>query len=169
MVKRAFFLSCLHVCKSHSSYKNGSLNQEQHPSKVHTLWRRAIAVILLFYRALIPLCYGPLFTIKTEVWQMNNFHNELQSLNLGDFQATNAIPWDNSQYYDDQQRQIGLIFSCFSCFRCSNCFTCFTCFSCFNCFNCFSCGGRCGGNCGGRCGGGRCGGGRCGGGRCGGR
>ncbi len=114
---------------------------------------------------------------ETEVWWMNNFHDELQNLSLGDFQATNAVPWDYAEYYDDQQRQLGLIFSCYNCY---SCYSCYSCSSCSTCYSCFSCGGRCGGcggrcgGCGGRCGGcggcgGRCGGGRCGGGRCGGR
>ncbi|WP_121612664.1 heterocycloanthracin/sonorensin family bacteriocin [Mesobacillus foraminis] len=89
---------------------------------------------------------------------MNNFQNELQSLNLGDFNVNQAVPWDQNQYYADDSRQFGVIGigfgRCFSCFRCHNCFSCFSCFSCFrchNCFNCFRChncfhgGGRCGG------------------------
>ncbi|MED3574662.1 heterocycloanthracin/sonorensin family bacteriocin [Cytobacillus praedii] len=87
---------------------------------------------------------------------MNNFQNELQMLNVGDFQATQAVPWDQYQNYTDQDRQfVGLGFGfgrCFSCFNCFNCFNCFSCFRCSNCFNCFRCS-----NCS-RCGGGRCGG-----------
>ena len=61
---------------------------------------------------------------------MNNFQNELQMLNVDDFQVNQAIPWDQSQYYvdQDQDRQFGAFFRCFSCF---------TCFNCFNCSNCF--------------------------------
>lgn len=97
---------------------------------------------------------------------MNNFQQDLQMLNLGDYQATQAVPYDPNQYYYDDERLyvgIGGLFRCYSCFSCYNCFNCYNCFSCFSCFNCG--GGRCGG---GRCGGGRCGGGG-GGGRCGGR
>ncbi|NRG43989.1 heterocycloanthracin/sonorensin family bacteriocin [Bacillus sp. CRN 9] len=76
---------------------------------------------------------------------MNDFQNELQRLNIGDFQANQAVPWDQSQYNIDQSR------------LCGGCVGFFPCFFCFGCFNCFRCGGRCG-----RCGGcGRCG--RCGG------
>ncbi|MGG3739350.1 heterocycloanthracin/sonorensin family bacteriocin [Aeribacillus pallidus] len=78
-------------------------------------------------------------------------------LNVGDFQASEAVPW-NQNYYIDSARQCGGFGRCsFSCF--------FSCFFCFNCSNCFRCGGRCGDRCGGRCGdrcGGRCGN-RCGG------
>ena len=41
---------------------------------------------------------------------MNGFQNELQMLNVGDFQATQAIPWDQSQYYSDQDRQFWIWF-----------------------------------------------------------
>ncbi len=108
--------------------------------------------------------------------KMNHFQNELQGLTLGDFQATHAVPYDQNQYYSEQDR---LFLGVTGFGRCSSCFSCFSCFNCFNCFSCFNCGGhRCGGHrCGGHnCGGGhRCGGGgghRCGGGgghRCGGR
>ncbi|MBT2254739.1 heterocycloanthracin/sonorensin family bacteriocin [Priestia megaterium] len=87
---------------------------------------------------------------------MNNFQNELQMLDVGDFQANQAIPWDPNNM--DQDRQLGIFFRCFSCFSCFTCFNCFNCFNCFRCSNCFRCGGNCGGRCGGRCGGGRCGG-----------
>ncbi|KOS27655.1 sporulation protein [Bacillus anthracis] len=69
---------------------------------------------------------------------MNQFQQELQSLNLNDYQTGNVVYWDPQQsqypyYYiqDDAGR----------------------------CGGCVGCGGRCGG-CGGRCGGcaGRCGG-----------
>nr|WP_308315380.1 heterocycloanthracin/sonorensin family bacteriocin [Bacillus sp. UMB0893] len=99
--------------------------------------------------------------------KMNNFQNELQMLNVGDFQANEAVSWDPNQYYMDSSRQLGFGIGGFGfggCFgSCFGCFSCFNCFNCFRCSNCFRCGGRCGGNCGGRCGGGRCGGGRCGG------
>ncbi len=90
---------------------------------------------------------------------MNNFQNELQMLNVNDFQANEAIPWDQSQYYvdQDQDRQFGSFFRCFSCFNCFNCSNCFRCSNCFHCSNCFNCSNchRCSGNCG-NCGGGRC-------------
>ncbi|WP_081707574.1 heterocycloanthracin/sonorensin family bacteriocin [Bacillus massiliigorillae] len=75
---------------------------------------------------------------------MNDFYNQLQALNVSDFQTTQMIPWDQSQYgMDNSYRQIG--------------FGIGGCFGCFLCFGCFGCGGRCGrcGGCGGRCG--RCG------------
>ncbi|MBB6445321.1 heterocycloanthracin/sonorensin family bacteriocin [Bacillus benzoevorans] len=99
---------------------------------------------------------------------MYNFQNELQMLNVDNFQASEPITWDYTQYGTDEERQfgLGLGFTCFSCFNCSNCFNCFRCSNCFNCSNCFHCSNchRCS-SCGGRCGGGghRCGGGRCGG------
>lgn len=80
---------------------------------------------------------------------MNDFQNQIQMLNVSDFQTSEVIPWNQSQYsMDDSSRLIG--------------FGGFGCFFCFGCFGCGGCGGRCGG-CGGRCGGcgGRCG--RCGG------
>lgn len=82
---------------------------------------------------------------------MNNFQNELQMLNVGDFQSYEAVPWDQNQYIDSS-RQFGIGFGfgfrCFSCFSCFSCF--FNCFNCFRCSNCFRCGGhRCGGRCGG--------------------
>lgn len=69
---------------------------------------------------------------------MNQFQQELQSLNLNDYQTGNVVYWDPQQsqypYYYIQDDA-----------RC--------------CGGCGGCGGRCGG-CGGRCGGcaGRCGG-----------
>ncbi|WP_141432736.1 heterocycloanthracin/sonorensin family bacteriocin [Bacillus sp. 03113] len=83
---------------------------------------------------------------------MNDFQNDLQRLNVGDFHANEAIPWDQNQYYLDQARQCGG-FNCFRCFSCFFCFFCVSCFNCFRCSNCFRCGGRCGDRCGGRCGG----------------
>lgn len=82
---------------------------------------------------------------------MNDFQNELQRLNLGEFQSSEVVPWDQNQYYMAQARQCGGGFN--RCFRCFSCFFCFffTCFNCFNCFGCSRCGG-CGGHCG-RCGG----------------
>ncbi|PGZ55833.1 heterocycloanthracin/sonorensin family bacteriocin [Bacillus anthracis] len=69
---------------------------------------------------------------------MNQFQQELQSLNLNDYQTGNVVYWDPQQnqypyyYIQDDARRCG---------------------------GCGGCGGRCGG-CGGRCGGcaGRCGG-----------
>ncbi|PLR82435.1 heterocycloanthracin/sonorensin family bacteriocin [Bacillus canaveralius] len=85
--------------------------------------------------------------------KMNDFQSQLQMLNIGDFQANEAVPWDQNQYYIDQSRQcgggfggcFGRCFSCFNCFRCFSCFNCFSCFRCSNCFSCSRCGGRCGG------------------------
>ncbi|MBU8878107.1 heterocycloanthracin/sonorensin family bacteriocin [Bacillus sp. FJAT-29790] len=92
---------------------------------------------------------------------MYDFQRDLQMLNVGDFHANDAIPWDPSS----MDRQFGL-FGFGSCFGLGF----GSCFglgfgSCFG-FGCFGFGGfRCGG-CGGfgfRCGGFRCGGcGRCG-------
>ncbi|MGG4152478.1 heterocycloanthracin/sonorensin family bacteriocin [Peribacillus muralis] len=86
---------------------------------------------------------------------MNEFQNQLQMLNVDDFQVSQPVQWEQTQpqYAMEDSRLIG--------------FGCFGCFLCFGCAGCGGCGGRCGG-CGGRCGGcgGRCGG--CGG-RCGGR
>ncbi|PHF96627.1 heterocycloanthracin/sonorensin family bacteriocin [Bacillus wiedmannii] len=72
---------------------------------------------------------------------MNQFQQELQSLNLNDYQTGNVVYWDQQQnqypyyYIQDDARRCG---------------------------GCGGCGGRCGGcgGCGGRCGGcaGRCGG-----------
>ncbi|MBO0998060.1 heterocycloanthracin/sonorensin family bacteriocin [Bacillus sp. SD075] len=80
---------------------------------------------------------------------MNEFQNQLQMLNVDDFQVSQPVPWEQvpQQYSMEDSRLIGL--------------GCFGCFLCFGCFGCGGCGGRCGG-CGGRCGGcgGRCG--RCG-------
>lgn len=73
---------------------------------------------------------------------MNDFHNQLQMLNVSDFQTSPVVHWDQNQYsMDDSSRLIGFG----------------GCFGCFLCFGCFGCGGRCGGcgGCGGRCG--RCG------------
>ncbi|MGM0842818.1 MAG: heterocycloanthracin/sonorensin family bacteriocin [Bacillota bacterium] len=88
---------------------------------------------------------------------MNHFHNELQNLNVGDFQATQPVSWDQNMYDPNDERLFlgfggcfGFGFACF--------FSCFGCGGCGGCFRCGGCG-RCGG--GGRCGGcGRCG--RCG-------
>jgi heterocycloanthracin/sonorensin family bacteriocin len=74
---------------------------------------------------------------------MNNFQNELQMLNIGDFQATEAVPWDLNQYYIDQTRRCG----CGGGFRCGGCGGGFRCGGCGGCFRCGGCGGgfRCGG------------------------
>ncbi|MFD6439980.1 heterocycloanthracin/sonorensin family bacteriocin [Peribacillus sp. NPDC060186] len=86
---------------------------------------------------------------------MNEFQNQLQMLNVDDFQVSQPVLWDQYQQpYMEDSRQFGLGFG-------FGCFGCFLCFGCFGCGRCGGCGGRCGG-CGGRCGGcgGRCG--RCG-------
>ncbi|MFT9598296.1 heterocycloanthracin/sonorensin family bacteriocin [Mesobacillus sp.] len=88
---------------------------------------------------------------------MNNFQNELQMLNVGDFQATQPVSWDQNQYQSGDERIfLGLGgfggcfgFSCFfSCFGCGGCFRCGGCGGCGRCARCGGCG-RCGG--GGRC------------------
>ncbi|MEH6943659.1 heterocycloanthracin/sonorensin family bacteriocin, partial [Bacillus sp. JJ722] len=67
---------------------------------------------------------------------MNDFHNQLQMLNVSDFQTTQAIPWDQSQYSMDDTRLIGG-FGFGRCFGVG--FGCFG-FGCFG-FGCFGCGG----------------------------
>ncbi|MCU5179698.1 heterocycloanthracin/sonorensin family bacteriocin [Bacillus toyonensis] len=64
---------------------------------------------------------------------MNQFQQELQSLNLNDYQSGNVVYWDQQQnqypyYYiqDDARRCAG---------RCGGCVGCAGCFSCFNCWN----------------------------------
>lgn len=73
---------------------------------------------------------------------MYDFQNQLQSLNVSDFQTGEVVPWDQSQYMMDDSRQFIGIGGCFGGFLC------------FGCFGCFGCIGRCGGcgGCGGRCG-----------------
>ncbi|MCG7345654.1 hypothetical protein MHZ92_16190 [Sporosarcina sp. ACRSL] len=81
-------------------------------------------------------------------------------LNVGDFNAGEAVAFDQSGGLTNQTAQLGGIGGCFGggfgiggCFgggffRCGfNCFSCFGCFSCFRCSSCFRCGfhrcGRC--------------------------
>ncbi|HDR6769254.1 heterocycloanthracin/sonorensin family bacteriocin [Bacillus cereus] len=60
---------------------------------------------------------------------MNQFQQELQSLNLNDYQTGNVVYWDQQQsqypyyYIQDDAR------------RCGGCIGCAGCFSCFNCWN----------------------------------
>ncbi|WP_442870417.1 heterocycloanthracin/sonorensin family bacteriocin [Aneurinibacillus sp. Ricciae_BoGa-3] len=70
-----------------------------------------------------------------EVIRVDDFKNDLQGLNVGNFEASQMMPFDPvSATNSDQARQCGRCFHCSSCFRCSNCFNCFRCFSCFRCF-----------------------------------
>ncbi|MFC5603836.1 heterocycloanthracin/sonorensin family bacteriocin [Sporosarcina koreensis] len=90
---------------------------------------------------------------------MYEFQNDLQMLNVGDFNTSEAVAFDPNS---NQTALLGGIGGCFgggfgiggcfggSFFRCG--VSCFGCFSCFRCSNCFRCGGfRCGFRCGGRC------------------
>ncbi len=88
---------------------------------------------------------------------MNNFHNQLQALNVSDFNTTQVTQWDPGTASMGDTRQF--IFG--GCFGFGIGLGCFGFFGCLGCIGaCGGCGGRCGG-CGGRCGGcGRCG--RCG-------
>ena len=58
---------------------------------------------------------------------MNNFHNELQMLNVGDFNTSEAVHLDPNGSYSTQTAQLGIIGGF------GGCFSCFSCFSCFNC------------------------------------
>ncbi|MFE3975271.1 MULTISPECIES: hypothetical protein [unclassified Peribacillus] len=87
---------------------------------------------------------------------MYEFQNQLQNLYVDDFQVTQPVPWDQSQFqqgYSDDSRLIGFGFGCFGCLGCfiGGC-------GFGRCGGCGGCGFRCGGcgGCGGRCG--RCGG-----------
>ncbi|TKH11965.1 heterocycloanthracin/sonorensin family bacteriocin [Bacillus wiedmannii] len=83
---------------------------------------------------------------------MNGFQQELQSLNLNDYQSGNVVYWDQLQqnqypyYYiqDDARRCGGCGGRCGGCGggrcggcagRCGGCIGCAGCFSCFNCWN----------------------------------
>ncbi|AZR77475.1 heterocycloanthracin/sonorensin family bacteriocin [Bacillus thuringiensis serovar subtoxicus] len=74
---------------------------------------------------------------------MNQFQQELQSLNLNDYQTGNVVYWDQQQsqypyYYiqDDARRCGGCGGRCGGCAgRCGGCIGCAGCFSCFNCWN----------------------------------
>ncbi|PEX80067.1 heterocycloanthracin/sonorensin family bacteriocin [Bacillus cereus] len=85
-----------------------------------------------------------------EGFEMNEFHHELQSLNLNDYQSGNVVYWDQQQnqypyYYiqDDARRCGGCGGRCGGCGgrcggcagRCGGCGGCAGCFSCFNCWN----------------------------------
>ncbi|WP_081415025.1 heterocycloanthracin/sonorensin family bacteriocin [Ectobacillus panaciterrae] len=72
---------------------------------------------------------------------MYNFQDELQALNLADFQVSQTVPWDTqNQYYTDATRiRCGGCGGCFRCFRCGGCGGCFRCFSCFQCSGCARC------------------------------
>lgn len=82
--------------------------------------------------------------------KMNEFQQELQALNLNDYQSGNVVYWDQQNQYpyyyiNDDARRCGGCGGGFRCggFRCGG-FRCFGCFGCFGCFNCGGCGG-CGG------------------------
>ncbi|MFE5426192.1 heterocycloanthracin/sonorensin family bacteriocin [Peribacillus simplex] len=93
---------------------------------------------------------------------MYEFQNQLQNLNVDDFQVSQPILWDQNQfqqgYSADDSRLIGFGFGCFGCLgcfiggcgfgRCGGCGGCFRCGGCGGCGRCGGCGGRCG-----RCGG----------------
>ncbi|CEX86925.1 probable heterocycle-containing bacteriocin%2C BA_2677 family [Streptococcus pneumoniae] len=60
---------------------------------------------------------------------MNQFQQELQSLNLNDYQTGNVVYWDQQQ----SQYPYYYIGGCAG--RCGGCIGCAGCFSCFNCWN----------------------------------
>ncbi|QDF22570.1 MULTISPECIES: heterocycloanthracin/sonorensin family bacteriocin [Bacillus cereus group] len=71
---------------------------------------------------------------------MNQFQQELQSLNLNDYQTGNVVYWDQQQnqypyYYiqGDVRRCGGRCGGCGG--RCGGCVGCAGCFGCFNCWN----------------------------------
>ncbi|HHL0970290.1 TPA: heterocycloanthracin/sonorensin family bacteriocin [Bacillus cereus] len=70
---------------------------------------------------------------------MNQFQQELQSLNLNDYQTGNVVYWDQQQsqypyyYIQDDARRCGRCGGCAG--RCGGCIGCAGCFSCFNCWN----------------------------------
>ena len=84
---------------------------------------------------------------------MNQFQQELQSLNLNDYQTGNVVYWDQQQsqypyyYIQDDARRCGgcggcggrcggCCGRCGGCAgRCGGCIGCAGCFSCFNCWN----------------------------------
>ena len=60
---------------------------------------------------------------------MNDFQNDLQKLNVSEFKASEATPW-NAQSHQDAR------YASFVSIAFFNCTTCFTCANCFNCHNC---------------------------------
>ena len=82
---------------------------------------------------------------------MNQFQQELQSLNLNDYQTGNVVYWDAQQsqypyyYIQDDARCCGgcggvvdavVEGRCGGCAgRCGGCVGCAGCFGCFNCWN----------------------------------
>ena len=79
------------------------------------------------------------FNLYMEVVKMNEFQQELQSLNLNDYQPGNVVYWDNQNQYpyyyytqEDARR-------CGGCGRCGGFGRCFGCGGCGGCFGCFSC------------------------------
>lgn len=88
--------------------------------------------------------------------KMDDFKRDLQSLNVGEYNAGEMMPMaaqtPYAQPYDAEAARLciglcigfggGFCVGFCSCFRC-NCFNCFNCFRCHNCFRCGHCG-RCG-------------------------
>ncbi|EOP73490.1 hypothetical protein KOW_00900 [Bacillus cereus VDM006] len=75
---------------------------------------------------------------------MNEFQQELQSLNLNDYHPGNVVYWDNQNQYpyyyaQEDARRCG---GCGRCGgfggRCGGFGGCGGCFSCFSCFSCWS-------------------------------
>lgn len=74
---------------------------------------------------------------------MNQFQQELQSLNLNDYQTGNVVYWDPQQsqypyyYIQDDARRCGGCGGCGG--RCGGCGgRCGGCAGCFGCFNCWN-------------------------------
>ncbi|KFM99388.1 heterocycloanthracin/sonorensin family bacteriocin [Bacillus clarus] len=82
---------------------------------------------------------------------MNEFQQEIQSLNLNEYQPSNVVYWDQQNQYpyyyiQDDARRCGGCGGCGRCGgcggrcggcagRCGGCIGCFGCFGCFNCWN----------------------------------
>ncbi|RDY72663.1 heterocycloanthracin/sonorensin family bacteriocin [Halobacillus trueperi] len=95
---------------------------------------------------------------------MNEFQNQIQNLDVGEYRAQQLVPSQQQEVYSNDARLcvglgfgIGGCFGCFSCFGCGGCGGCARCAGCGGCARCAGCGGcaRCAGcaRCGGRCGG----------------
>ncbi|WP_088072813.1 heterocycloanthracin/sonorensin family bacteriocin [Gottfriedia luciferensis] len=74
---------------------------------------------------------------------MYDFHRDLQQLDVGEFQASQVVPWDYNQYqgYGYDVRACFGIFPFFSCFGCGGCGGCGGCFGFGRCGGCGHCGG----------------------------
>ncbi|WP_213583965.1 heterocycloanthracin/sonorensin family bacteriocin [Paenibacillus sp. J2TS4] len=73
---------------------------------------------------------------------MNEFHNQIQNLEVSGFQAGQVIPWEVQQQQEADPARLCIGFCvgfCTNCFNCTSCFRCFNCFNCFRCHNCFQC------------------------------